>query len=346
MKKKALVALACAGIASAFVLTSCTGSAEYLYYSPNWDPHYQNNELTQPIHEEYEYEIKFYAGSGLNSNNYTVAYCTDENEQNKFGKYFVELDGTVNGTYTLVQDCTVPVTYFYGGEAICLDNVVHSEVEFGMTSVGLRPIRSFKKLLSYSPTNGTPNSLDTFYRTFDYDIEIVYNGDATATESIKINDYEGTFLGYKTETAEPYASDWFGIDYAKYSYLDNEQLYFAFRGLSDSAMQSTSHVNSYDESSNRVRTLIISAAAQGNTTDFQNATVNGVAIGETPVAYNAITLAVDSTNNGASQELWYASQSATIAGKSARNLLLKIKTNIHYSVGALEYNLKSVDWLD
>lgn len=348
MKRKALTAIASTALA-ATLLASCTTTSMQLQLSPNW---YANtatsNELSVPLNETLVYTVTFdKEDTWLRSEYYDVTYCTDGNGGVENGTYTTTLTGSISeGNYTFTSVLSIPVTYTYGNQSVRFIERTESEVVFLRSATKFQPVSSKKTILCHSPSTKTPAALSDCYITFDYTVEIVYDENCNTSTSVTLTDKQGTFAAPSlySSTVRPENSivknDYsFTIDKSKYTYLDNEQILCALRGLSNNALQSTSYFNTYNFSTNAVQTLSLTAKTQENTTDFKNTQINGTAIGEqTAIAYNAVTLAISSSNSGGEQELWFA---ATVddSANTYRNVLLKLKDALPYNIGSLTYTL-------
>ena len=349
MKKKALSALIVAAVATTTLLTACTTPSKQLQFSPNWQSDtFTGNELIGTVDESFVYDISFTSGDGMQGEKYDVEYCVDENGNPQKGVYTYSVYGDA-GTqkYVLEASCQIPVLYTYNGETKPHLETMTSRVEFLKTDTRLQPISSYKKVDSYSPVLSEPTKVSECYIVYNYEIEIQYNANCSGSESITFTDHQGTYLadGTNDVAKETIKTDLsFDIDKSEYTYLDNEQIFFALRGLSNSAMQSTAYFNSYNYATRSVRNLIISPLENGTTADFKESLVNGVALKdkttEGKIDYNAITLAINEQNRGQSLELWYA-KTTDVSNNAYRNMLLKMKEPLMYNLGTLSYTLNS-----
>ncbi len=342
MKKKALTATLCLAVAATTVFASCSAGNTQLQFASNWfSDTSASAEMSDLDSETLEYGITFSAGNGMNEGKYDIKYCVDESGAAKAGSYTTVLTHQKTAeppAYTLTATCEIPVLYTYKGESKHFVNKMESTVVFMKANSKLQPLSSKKKVTSYSPSIGSVDSIDDCYTLYDYSAEIVYNEDGGSAKSITVTDNQGNF--WKKD-----APDSFSIDRSKYTYLDNEQLFFALRGLSNSAMKTTSYVNSYNLSLRRVCNLVLSAKEQGNTTDFKDTLIGGTPVGaDTPIPYNAVTLALNEKNQGPAMEIWYA-QKVDVAANTYRNVMLKLKENLAYNMGSLVYTLKSASFI-
>ena len=340
MKKKFLTAVACIGVAATTLLASCSGGNEKLQFSSNWHADTKlASELVNGINETLTYEIAFEESNGLTDNKYSVKYCVDEAGNKKPGTYTMRttMNSTANG-YTLVNDITLPVLYSFGNKTMSLEQKMTSTVTFKMARDGqLEPISSTKSVHCLTPLNITPSKIDDCYMEYKYDLTVVYNENCNGSQSVVFKDYRGTWLGGTATDAEPIVKDdySFGIDKSKHSYLDNEQLYFSLRGLSNTAMKGTSYVNVYNHAKLSVKNVVIKGVEQGSTKDY-------AFLGES-VPYNTVSLALNEKNKGNEIELCYAQKTST-DDNTYHNALLRIKETLPYSIGTLTYKLTSATW--
>ncbi|MBQ8428142.1 MAG: hypothetical protein IJX18_02685 [Clostridia bacterium] len=359
MKKKTLTALLCTAVLATTTLAACSDTNTQLQLTPNWQANISATaELAGTpdtlVNETLTYEITYTSANGLNSDEYEIAYCTSANGEATPGVYTTHVVGDVNaGSYTLTSFCQIPVVYTYNGEKQSHMEQMTSTVVFKKSYSKFQPVSSKKAVKSYSPSLATPSKLSDCYIIYDYEIEITYNEQGTASESVVFTDHQGTYLADgNNETAKPTVKNDFSftIDKSQYTYLDNEQIYFALRGLSGTAMQSTSYFNSYNHATHSVRNMTVAAKEKGTTSDFKDTKINGTEIknlsadnAEGKLDYYAVTLSVNEYNSGPSQELWYAA-TTNASNNAYRNALLKIKETLMYGMGTLNYTLKTAQF--
>ncbi len=341
MKKRVIAAILTAGLSATLLLTSCTQGNQQLQFNPNWHQDTSSsNELYDGIDETLTYDISFSASEGLNSGKYDVNYCVDASGAPLPGSYVLKTTGNDATGYELRATATIPVLYTYDEATVWHEEKMESVVRFGKTGTKLNPSYSFSSINSYAPSWNTPTKLEECFVEYDYTLEITYaNESAGIEQTVSVCDNVGTFLG-EVKTDDTIRFD---IDRSTYTYLDNEQIFFALRGLNNSTMAGTSYFNSYNLAKKNVVNYAVTAKEQGSTKDFKDTTINEVPIGDVAVDYNAVTLTLNEKNRGAGYELWYAK--TTSANSNAyRNVLLKIKQDANLAMGHFNYTLKSATW--
>ena len=330
MKKKLFASICLALGTTMFV--GCTQASQKLQFNTNWSLNTMND---TPIstQEVLTYEVDFIASTFLQSEYFSVAYCRDENGKTKKGSYVTTLEGKDDG-YVYTTSLSIPVSYTLNGETIVFEDTVITSVEFKNAKYGLAPISSTKNIVCHSPKNTQPMSLSDCYIDYHYSITTTYNSDCTAGEVLTIDLSEKGTL-YNKEYYPNGQTSSFDIDVTKYTYLDNEQLLFALRGLSNTAISTTKSVNVYNASLDAVQLVSISpSSTDSEKYDF---TINGAALpANTAIEYTPVSVSLP---KGASQTLHYA-VTTDDANNVYRNVLLYMRTSVAYNIGTLEYTLK------
>ncbi|MBQ9117939.1 MAG: hypothetical protein IJY11_01910 [Clostridia bacterium] len=346
MKKKALTLLIGVTVAATTLLAACSAGNTQLQLTPNWQESTSpTGELSKSFQETLTYDVTFKASTPLFTG-YTVQYCVDADGNDQAGIYETTVSGN-SGQYTLTTTCSIPVLYTYNGDTEPFTETKTSTVVFKMTDSRLQPVESYVEIESHSPVNATPDKMEDCFNHYKYSVAITYTS-ATAAKVV-FKDYVGSYLGKKIPTGEEFvtANYSFEIENDDYTYLDNEQLYFALRGLDNDAMQSSANIDTYNYALSKTETtnLTLSAKDQSSTTAFKDVTVNKGAVSwaTRKISYNAVTLAINAKEVGSTMELWYA-KTTSDTDNEFRNVLLRIKEPIAYSIGTLTYNLKSADW--
>ena len=134
----------------------------------------------------------------------------------------------------------------------------------------------------------------------------------------------------------------FEID-EKYTYLDNEQLLFALRGLDQ---KSSPSFYVYAPFSNKVQTIYarFDALTTGETFSFNTEDGKG-ADTLRAISYYPVTLGIDEKNSGSTQTVWLAERT-NASNNEYRNVILSMKVTLAYNVGTLHYSLQSADFID
>ncbi len=321
MKRTFLKTLATLSLC-ATCFTACAGTNQKVSFSDYWRA---DSISKQDLTETLEYEVKY------ESNNITSAYTLNYTN----GKYVTQLSTATEAdgrkVYIYKTELTITATYVFNGEVAECNDTVKTEVKFEQSS-SLRPIYSRKEIKSSSPTeslSSDPTQLSQCFNEYDYTIETTYSGNAGAGNS-KI-----TLNGEEPRTSE----DSFTLDTEKFTYLDNEQLLFAIRGMRASAnVASTFMVYSpFAKTGQKIKTTF--SAKEGTEFSFLR---DGIAVKET-IEYFPTSIVLDAKNPGATQTAWYAA-TTNPQDNTYRNVMLRLETPVSYSHGTLIYTLKSANF--
>ena len=339
MKKKLLAGASLA--LSAVLLTACNTVNQKLEFNTNWA---LNTLIDTPISsvETLTYDVDFDAASFFQEEYYQVAYCKDIEGNKKLGVYETRLEGKADG-YLYTTTLTLPVVYTFGGASTLFEDTGTSTVEFRTAQKSLEPIKSTKRVVCHSPVNAEPTKAEGCYVSYDYEVIIEYNADCTGGTMTQI-DYSAAGTLYDKAAYPNGKTTNFEIDKETYSYLDNEQLLFALRGLSNTEISSAQKVNVYNASTKIVETVSVTPSS----TDSEkfSFTINGTPIGDTPITYTPVSISTPlpsifaSTNTGAAQELHYA-QTVDPSLNTYRNVMLYMEVPVAYNIGSLTYKLKN-----
>ncbi len=310
------IALLLAGILSAASLAACTDNDKHVLFNSYWQ--YDSLARGEQVNETLTYAVTYEAGAGNEDLSYTFTYGT--------GSYVTTLQKNADrATYTYVTKLTMPVSFEVGDETATFEDSVVTAVSFADAGESLRPISSTKTVISHTPTNSKATKIDDCYLAHNYTLETVYTREGKGTSTVTYNDTEET------------ESSTFEYGKGKYSYLDNEQLLLALRGIStDVTSGSIQYYNPFLKTTQRVN-LSFDDTVSG---EFSH-TVNGEDLAVKEISYRPITLTINSKNPGATQTAWVATTDTP--GKNVhRNVMLYLETPLSYNLGALTYNLTSV----
>ena len=138
--------------------------------------------------------------------------------------------------------------------------------------------------------------------------------------------------------ATPLTSN-FSIDTKKYTYLDNEQLLFALRGLDPSSTSAPKFLV-YNAFADVVQTIKVSFSSETGE-DFE-IVKNGTTVKDT-IPYYSADVSIDSKNPGATQTAWLA-KAIDPSVNTYRNVVLRLEAPLSYNLGTLVYKLKSANF--
>lgn len=256
------------------------------------------------------YETGTYTAT-LRNDNITLASGTSEEGY----VYTTRLD--ITGHFTL-----------NGTDSETFTDYVTSEVRFLPATSGLRPVSSKKEVHTTSPLTNAPVSLDSAYKVYHYTFEADYddalNAATTRYTDLTANNPSPKETSYKIET--------------NYTFLDNEQIIFAIRGLSLTNSFSCSTIHPIEES-----VATVSGASIETGKENMSFVMNGNEIAE-EINTNRLSLYYTNTSHsGAWQRLVYA-QCTDVSNNRFRNVLLKMEVPVLYNLGTLTYTLKSAQF--
>ena len=311
-RKKLLSAIALAVCATTF--TACAGINERVAFKEYW---FENTNITPAtVLETLEYEVEFKKASGLNED-YTVNY--------KNGVYTTKLSLT-GDEYLYETSLNIDVIYTAGGSSVEKKDSINTWVKFKQTST-LQPISSHKEIINHSPANGG-STIETCFLSYNYTVDTIYNENGLDGKSIIVNNATEAKLE-QTFTVED-----------KYTYLDNEQLLFALRGLSQST--SAISVSVYAPFSSVVQSINLTYGSLQKGTEFT------FQKGETQVKqvinYYPVSMKINAQLPGATQTVWIA-ETTNPKSNTFRNVMLQLETPLSYNLGSLIYKLKSANFI-
>lgn len=338
MKKKRLFALlACAPLA---VLCACGGGVRTLALSANWYKGAMQKQLLD-IDERLEYTTHFTSeveGNGYRASyedgSYVTELKTDELDGQKV--YVLKTYFTVSGKFLLAEHESEPFT-----------DHTYSEVYFlGVNDLvsPLRPIKSYKHISSHAPVvNPTEEDL---FNAYHYEYAFTYS------ETLETAQYtfttlpalEGDFTPRPAENdAEPSVYD---IKLTgSGTYLDNEQIFFALRGLD---LKEAVSFRSVDPQTRQCTALTfpevptsrdLDAASDSVSFDILDREGNVAETVGGTIRANVVSLAYSAAQPGPTRTLTYAALTQENNNKY-RNVLLKIDNPVAQSLGYMTYSLK------
>ena len=287
--------------------------------------------------ETLEYQVSFEASEFFNKEYFTVAYCVEEN-----ANYTTSLKASTEPDcyeYTTNLSIGVQYTLANGEKSEVFEDSVSTTTIFKSTALALQPVRSEKTVKSHTPLNTTATTLQDAYTNFDYTVSIAYAEDGTSGE-ITYTDRQGTLFGAKELPAEKKES--FDINTEKYTYLDNEQLLLAIRGLSSTVLATERTISTYDVATKAQQNVKIKPDSA--TSDKFSFAINGEQLPvDTVIEYIPVSLQFIAINEGSPIQAWYA-KTTDPANNTYRNVMLKMQTTVSYNIGVLTYTLKSANF--
>ncbi len=330
MKTKRFFSIACV-LAGATLFASCSSCSacsvnQEILFNAGWLADTTSKVLPSTA-EELSYDVSYNKADGLYSSVYSMDYTN--------GKYTttlkqVEYEGQAVYEYTTELTISVAYTLKKTGETTQFEtpDSMKTTVLFTSAAKGLTPIKSTKTTYCHSPNGTDAAKLEHCYTEYHYTVETVYTGSkGKSTITNHLNED-------KTQKLKS-----FSAKHDEFSYLDNEQILFALRGMGTT---STS-VSSYQPLEQAKKIVGISIDKKtGGEFEFD---IVGKGKEKRAISYRPYTLTFNADNSGASQTAWIASTTSE-AANTYRNVMLKLETPIAYSAGSLIYTLTSAKFAE
>lgn len=327
MKLKRVAGLLLA--APLLLLTACTTTPS-LSFTANWYSNTNNISGLSGTYEELAYAVTFSPADS--TANFRVEYDEGTYTTKFESTNIEEAEGNPLGYY-YESALTISGRYYVNGEASeKFEDYVVSKVWFLGISEGLRPVKSEKTVHSSSPNPRFETAKDAF-NTYYYRTTMVYN-DALSKMEYTYLDLSKADAEGKTETVKLGGSG---------TYLDNEQMLLALRGLDLSERFS---FRTFDVVTHAVRTVGNLKTTESVQQDWEFSIKVGEndAVSElrTIEAYS-VTIGFSGSNSGEAQTLTYARCTSPNANVY-RNVLLQMQTeairNGDKQLGTFKYVLK------
>ena len=307
------------------LLSACSGGTP-LSFTANW---YRNTALGGSVNdtlEELTYEVSFTPAE--NNSSFSVEYDTGSYTTRLKNANIALSDGTTKEGYIYTTELTISGRYRLGSEVSeDFSDRVSSSVSFLPVTDGLKPVKSEKEVLSTSPIVSLPETLEGAFETYHYTYDVSYDAALTTATAV--------YTDLNAETPAPETRE-YAID-GTTTYLDNEQILFALRGLSLSSVATFRTVNS-------VMGIVTEVSTGTSTTgptslkESVDFTMDGTAV-KTEIDAVQVPIIYQSTPSGQQQDLVYAATTDT-NNNTYRNVLLRMEVPVLQSLGTLVYRLK------
>ena len=311
------------------LLCACSGGTP-LSFTANW---YRNTTLGGSVKDTSEtlvYDVSFTPEE--NENGFSVEYDTGTYRTSLVNENITLADGSTTEGYRYTTELTIGGRYRLGGEeSDPFQDSVTSTVSFLPVAHGLQPVKSEKEVVSTSPLSSSPASLENAFTTYHYSYTVEYDAALTtakATYSDLTENEDGELPAPETREYDIEGDT---------TFLDNEQVLFALRGLT---LTSTASFRTINQVTGMVTELATgsSSAAPTAVKETVSFTMDGSAI-EQEIDAVKLTLSYQSSPSGQAQTLVYAA--TTDANDNVyRNVLLKMEVPVLQSLGTLVYTLK------
>lgn len=330
MKHKAILAgVSAAILGGAVFFSGCSGST--MTFEANW---YGNTSITTSISGTEETLTYSVTHSGSGNKYYSVSYGESTYTVNLTNATYSYGDGTQSeNAYLLTGTLRMNVTYTVGEKSESYADEVTSKVYFSTVDNALRPMYSYKEFSCHSPTTEAPASYAEAVKYYHYSFETKYDSSlSTATLSYKkLSDDESSL---SDSTAD------YNISSSSYTYLDNEELLFAIRGMTVSS-SSSSVVRVLNASRSIVQEIKITN--NGSSTGVYKFDMgDGVPEDGYSITANEITILANTVQSGNAQTAYYAVASSD--GNTYRGVMLSLSSDLPYSLGTLTYTLEKASF--
>lgn len=324
MKKFRLASLLL--LAPLALLPACARNVPTLSFTANW---YQNTALGGNIENTYEaleYDVTF---ESTPANGFSVSY-TDGTYKTVLQNKMIALENGQQHGYVYTTEFNIKVRYALNGqESAVFEDYVRTSVEFLPVTERLRPVRSSREVLSHSPYGDRPATLEDAFGEYRFSYVSEYN-DATSVAKTVYTDL-------KTQAVSEREYEIKGEE----TFLDNEQILFALRGLS---MTSTANFHSINYVTGGVQSVTFAAAPTETQETGLSFELNGEPFSGDVAAYS-MELSYGGTNSGQRQTLVYA-KTVDPAANTFRNVLLRMETTTLSSLGKLRYTLSKATFAE
>ncbi len=327
MKRKTILSITSL-LLGATLFSACTDTNYKVAFDDYW-----KYDVTIPqtaMEEVLTYKVTFDDDTGIN--NYSLQY--------KEGVYTTKLTSSMQGeelVYQYETSLTIEAVYQLGSQqSEPLPNTVKSSVTFLSAADGLKPISSHKELDNYSPVNASEaTKVEDCYKRYRYTVDVTYE-DTKFTSVVTNEALKETDESYTPSTHET------TIDNSQYSYLDNEQLLLALRGVNPTTTASPSLLV-YAPFSKAVQTLKASYSTSATAGDFTFEMDGETA--KRNITYYTVTLGIDANDSGRAQTLQIAKVTNAKAN-DYRNVILKYEAPYPYNLGTLVYELQTAKFIN
>ncbi len=325
MKKTALVGL----LLVSLMLCACSqGSA--LTFNANW---YKNTTLGKDLsgtQEILDYEVTFKQSSTA-SDAFRVEYDKGTYRTELKNAYLTLSDGSSQREgYIYTTRLDISGRYIVNGAVgETFHDYILSTVSFLPVDNALQPVSSEKEVYTTSAISTSPSSLDTASVTYHYSYTVRYDS--------ALSNATAVYTDLLQEDAEPKTTEYDLT--GNTTFLDNEQILFALRGLD---MNSSASFRSINSVMSQVQDVSL------GTPTITEETVNFEADGETvsgSVQAYSVSLTYDNSYSGSPQTLVYARRTDA-NNNTYRNVLLRMETSVLQSLGTLTYRLVKADFSD
>lgn len=322
MKKHPL--FGCLALGALFFLSGC-GGMQPLAFNAAWYANTSFGSRLDGVSETLEYAVSTHEATGDYSVSYEGTYTTRLTTELK------ELPSGRRRVYAYSTELKVSARFKLGGASSApFEDSVSTTAYFLPVSDGLRPLESMRKVVSHVPVEA-PYALEenAGYTVQNYTVETKYVSDASGRVS-------GATLILTEEGKSPETRE-ISVP-SSGTFLDNEMLLFALRGLDFSSAFSLRTL----DFTGKGGICTVSAALPADVEEEVNFEYDGTqATGK--IGAKRLSLAASSGLRGGRRELVYAALTSA-QNNTYRNALLRMETPIVYNLGTMVYTLTKAEF--
>lgn len=321
MKKKRFAALL---LFAPLLFTGCGGVAS-VEFQTNW---YRNTSLGDALagtNEQLEYEVTM--SESTPQSGFSVQY-TNGVYKTSLVNSTVQMDTRSTEGYVLESTLEMDVSFTLNGQSTeVMHDSVTSHVEFLPVGAHLCPLSSVKTIHCHTPNNG-PASLDGCFTEYHYSYAIEYD-DRLTTAKVTYSDLMEDAGG---NTPEPTVKE-VSIE-GKGTYLDNEEILFALRGMNFSLSPT---FRTYNTTMGSVQSVVLRQSTKevAESVDFER---DGAQFRAEALA--AVEVHPGYSNNIGLPRVIVLAKKTSDTNNENRNVPLRIETTILRNLGTLRYTLK------
>ena len=314
---------ACAALlAPVLLFAGCGGGASSLALSPNW--YAQSTTSLTGTYEKLEYAVTFEPASPA-SEALSVSYgegrytaTLTDTEKNGKHAYLLKTQFTITGRFTVRGETGEDFT-----------DTISSEVTFLDVQNELRPLESKKTVYSTTPVSASPSSAAEAGTVYAYTDTIAYNDGCT----------KATFVRDYTQPENAKDINKTVSLSGGGTFLDNETILFAMRGVNTSAAASFRTINPSTQSQ-----VTCSMRAKPETAHGKRTFAIGGVSAERELASYTFELGYTGNNPGQAQKLTYAAAVTEGGVNTYRNVLLEMRVPVMHNLGELVYTLQNAEF--
>lgn len=324
MKKRKFASLLL--LAPLALCAACGGGLRRVEFQTNW---YRNTSLGDAIAdtiEELEYAVTM--SENTPRDGFSATY-TDGSYKMYLKNDSVTLDASTREGYVLTSSFQIAVEFSLNGVSTgVMYDSVDTSVEFLPVGDNLKPVHSRKEVISHTP-NESPADIAYAYTEYHYSYDVEYDDALTVAKVTYTNLLTNEATG---ETYEPVTQE-YDIE-GEGTYLDNEEILFAMRGVNFS---SASTFRTFNSTMGRVLEVSLREAGK-DVTESVSFERNGEQFATEELPAYEVRLGYEG-NIGQGRKIVFAKKSSDTNNEN-RNVPLRIESPIVRSLGTLCYTLK------